>query len=146
MTYEGKAVQTSSADLVSGRKDGPLVDVAFEVEAAMAVPPWVQGALHTDAGQQLKSSIEGNLMGGPRYEQLFRAAGSVTVDGSERRFSGTGLRIRRQGVRKLAGFGGMPGSRRCFRAEKRSATSPIRRGRTASPRSTRATSLPATGR
>ncbi|AXO23080.1 hypothetical protein MOKP4_19440 [Mycobacterium avium subsp. hominissuis] len=106
MTYEGKAVQTSSADLVSGRKDGPLVDVAFEVEAAMAVPPWVQGALHTDAGQQLKSSIEGNLMGGPRYEQLFRAAGSVTVDGSERRFSGSGLRIRRQGVRKLAGFWG----------------------------------------
>lgn len=75
MTYEGKAVQTSSADLVSGRKDGPLVDVAFEVEAAMAVPPWVQGALHTDAGQQLKSSIEGNLMGGPAMNNSFGRPG-----------------------------------------------------------------------
>ena len=33
MTFDGKAVQTSSADLVAGRKDGPLVDLRFEVEA-----------------------------------------------------------------------------------------------------------------
>lgn len=107
MTYSGKAVQTSSADLVAGRKDGPLVDVAFHVEAKMAAPPWIQGALQPDAGKQLESSIEGDLMGGPRYEQLFRAVGSVTVDnGDEHRFTGSGLRIRRQGVRKLAGFWG----------------------------------------
>src|SRR5262249_10266875 len=49
MTYDGKAVQTSSADLVAGKKGGPLVDVHFEVEAKMAVPPWVQGALLADA-------------------------------------------------------------------------------------------------
>jgi hypothetical protein len=106
MTYDGKAVQTSSFDLVEGKKDGPLVDVGFHVEAVMAVPPWVQGAMQADAGEQLKSSIEGDLMGGPRYEQLFRASGSVTVDGREHRFAGSGLRIRRQGVRKLAGFWG----------------------------------------
>lgn len=107
MTYDGKAVQTSSEDLVAGRKDGPLVDIAFTVEAKMAVPPWVQGSLQADAGQQIKSSIEGGLMGGPRYEQLYRATGSVTIDGGDRLdFTGTGLRIRRQGVRKLAGFWG----------------------------------------
>ena len=106
MDFDGKAVQTSSFDLVAGRKDGPMVDIAFHVDATMAVPPWIQGALQIDAGERLDKSIEGNLMGGPRYEQLFRAIGSVTVDGSEQRFTGSGLRIRRQGIRKLAGFWG----------------------------------------
>src|SRR5512139_89952 len=45
MTFDGKAMQTSSFDLIEGKKDGPLVDVSFQVEATMAVPPWVQGAL-----------------------------------------------------------------------------------------------------
>jgi hypothetical protein len=107
MTFDGKAIQTSSAELAAGTKDGPLVDVAFTVEAKMAVPPWVQGSLQPDAGKQLKTSVEGALMGGPRYEQLFRAGGSLTIDGGQTYdFTGTGLRIRRQGVRRLAGFWG----------------------------------------
>jgi hypothetical protein len=106
MSYDGKAVQTSSTDLIDGKKGGPLVDVSFHVEAKMAVPPWVQGALSAEADSRLKTSIEGNLMGGPRYEQLFRATGAVKVGDDEREFVGTGLRIRRQGVRKLAGFWG----------------------------------------
>ena len=52
MSYDGKAMQTSSADLVAGNTDGPLVDVAFHVEAKMAVPPWIQGALQRDAGDR----------------------------------------------------------------------------------------------
>ncbi|AEV76130.1 hypothetical protein MycrhN_5662 [Mycolicibacterium rhodesiae NBB3] len=106
MTFDGRAVATSSADLVAGRKDGPLVDLRFEVEAKMAVPPWVQGALQPEAGNQLKTSIVGDLMGGPRYEQLYRATGRVQVAGEEHSFTGSGLRIRRQGVRKLDGFWG----------------------------------------
>jgi hypothetical protein len=106
MTFDGQAVQTSSADLAQGRKDGPLVDVRFEVEAKLSVPPWVQGALQPDADSRLKTSIEGDLMGGPRYEQLFRATGSVRVGQNEHTFTGSGLRIRRQGVRRLEGFWG----------------------------------------
>ncbi len=106
MTFDGQAVQTSSADLADGRKDGPLVDLQFEVEAKLAVPPWVQGALQADASSALKTSIEGDLMGGPRYEQLFRATGAVRVGGAEHAFTGSGLRIRRQGVRRLEGFWG----------------------------------------
>jgi hypothetical protein len=107
MTYDGKAVQTSSADLVAGIKGGPLVDVSFHVEAVMVVPPWVQGALQADADSQLKTSIEGDLMGGPRYEQLYRASGGISIDGGQEiPLRGSGLRIRRQGVRKLAGFWG----------------------------------------
>ena len=45
-------------------------------------------------------------MGGPRYEQLFRATGAVRVAGTEHAFTGSGLRIRRQGVRRLEGFWG----------------------------------------
>ena len=106
MTFDGKAVATSSADLAAARKDGPLVDLRFEVEATLAVPPWVQGALQADAASALETSVEGDLMGGDRYEQLFRATGSVRVGGEEHAFTGTGLRIRRQGVRRLEGFWG----------------------------------------
>ena len=45
MSYDGPAVQTSSADLVAGRTDGPTVDISFHVDATMAVPPWVHTAL-----------------------------------------------------------------------------------------------------
>jgi hypothetical protein len=106
MTFDGQAMQTSSADLVEGRKTGPLVDVKFDVEAVLAVPPWVQGALDAESSEQLKTSLVGDLMGGPRYEQLFRATGSLDVGGEHRSFTGSGLRIRRQGVRKLEGFWG----------------------------------------
>jgi prepilin-type processing-associated H-X9-DG protein len=106
MAFDGQAVETSSAELAAGRKDGPLVDLRFEVEATMAVPPWVQGALQADAASRLTTSIEGDLMGGPRYEQLFRATGTVEVAGDTHAFFGSGLRIRRQGVRRLEGFWG----------------------------------------
>jgi prepilin-type processing-associated H-X9-DG protein len=106
VSFIGQAVQTSSADLAAGRKDGPLVDLRFEVEATMAVPPWVQGALQADADSALKASIVGDLMGGPRYEQLFRATASVAVGDAQYSFAGSGLRIRRQGVRRLEGFWG----------------------------------------
>lgn len=46
------------------------------------------------------------MMGGPRYEQLFRATGSMEVAGRRQDFSGSELRIRRQGVRRLEGFWG----------------------------------------
>src|SRR5215468_4773913 len=107
MTFDGPAVQTSSSDLAEGRKAGPLVDVRFEVEAEMAVPPWVQGALDAGARDALASSIQGDLMGrGERWEQLFRCTGFVRSGGDEHRFSGSGLRIKRQGIRRLAGFWG----------------------------------------
>jgi len=107
VSFDGQAVQTSSADLVKGTRDGPLVDVAFEVETTMVVPPWVQGALLPEAGERLATSVEGGLMGGDRYEQLFTAEGRLTIGGGEEhRFNGRGLRIRRQGVRRLTGFWG----------------------------------------
>ncbi len=106
MTFEGQAVQTSTYDLVEGKKDGPLVDVRFSVEATLAAPPWIQGSLLPEARAVIEGSVEGDLMGGPRYEQLFRAAGSIVTPEGEHEFTGSGLRIRRQGVRRLAEFRG----------------------------------------
>jgi hypothetical protein len=42
----------------------------------------------------------------PRFEQLCRAKGSLTIDGAKRDFSAQVLRIKRQGVRKFEGFWG----------------------------------------
>ena len=106
LEFDGRAVATSSAALVAGVADGPLVDLAFRVRATMAAPPWIQGTMRPEADESLRTSIVGDLMGGPRYEQLFRATGSLRVDGAEHPFTGTGLRIRRQGVRRLEGFWG----------------------------------------
>ena len=107
MTFDGKAVQTSSADLAAGRKDGPLVDCAFEVEAKMAVPPWVQGALQAGCGSQIEDLHRGR----PDGRRPLRAAASRHRLGAaravtEHAFTGSGLRIRRQGVRRLEGFWG----------------------------------------
>jgi hypothetical protein len=105
-SFQGTAVRTSTRRLMGGGHDGPRVDLEISVEARAAVPPWIQGALLPDAGEKLSSGIEKGLMGGPRYEQLFRATGTVRVEGEEHTFTGSGLRIRRQGVRQLEGFWG----------------------------------------
>src|SRR4029078_7780741 len=89
-----------------GRQDGPLVELEFNVEATPAVPPWIQGELLPDAKEKLASGVEKGLMGGPRFEQLVRATGTVSVEGEDHTFTGSGLRIRRQGVRSLEGFWG----------------------------------------
>jgi hypothetical protein len=104
--FDGAAIETSADALIAGRVEGPSVDLAFTVEATMAVPPWIQGTLFPEAAEMLATSIEGKLMGGPRFEQLFRATGSVRVGKEERTFTGSGLRIRRQGIRDVTEFWG----------------------------------------
>jgi hypothetical protein len=107
--YEGTALDTTVADQAARTVDrSRTVDVAFHVEAEMAVPPWIQGTMG-DAAKEMMSgdTTEASFMGGWRFEQLFRGSGSFRV-GSEREqtFSCTGLRIFRQGVRDTSGFWG----------------------------------------
>lgn len=86
---------------------GPLtVPVELDIEMRSAAPPWENGTLRPEAGRVLAEQEEGALMGGPRFEQLFRMTGTLTIDGQQRRLNGGGLRIRRQGVRRLARFWG----------------------------------------
>jgi hypothetical protein len=106
-SFKGSAAETTTRDLIKG--DWPTEDsgqdVEFDIEMNMAAPPWVPGTLLKEAGAILNSGVEGEFMS-PRYEQLCRVKGTLRVGDERRSFTGNGLRIRRQGVRKLEGFWG----------------------------------------
>jgi hypothetical protein len=52
------------------------------------------------------ASAGGALMGGLRYEQLCRVSGWVQVENERQIVSGTGMRVRRRGVRNMSGAPG----------------------------------------
>lgn len=105
--FKGTAIDTSFEALLRGPADTRRVELEYEVECEAAAPPWVQGTMSADAGQMMSSgTIEAEFMGGDRFEHLLRAKGRVRVDGVERTFTGGGLRVKRQGVRRFAGFWG----------------------------------------
>jgi hypothetical protein len=108
--YEGVATETSVLEQldgwIPGFSTGPEVPVAFELDLRAAAPPWESGSLLEEAALVLATQEEGDLMGGPRFEQLFRAEGVVRVGDDELPIRGGGLRVRRTGVRRLATFWG----------------------------------------
>ncbi len=72
------------------RSDGAAVRAVLRIvlDSNMALPPWVQGSL----------GPEGHFNPGEhRFEQLFRATGTLSLDGVEAPFVGGGLRIHRRG-------------------------------------------------
>lgn len=71
-----------------------------------AVPPWANGGLLPEARRVMEKQDEGALIGGPRFEQLARARGTVAIGDVEHRIDGGALRIRRQGIRRLGTFRG----------------------------------------
>lgn len=84
------------------------IPVRFDVELEMVTPAWVQDFSPAKVAQMSEEeAAEAAFMGiGWRFEHLFRARGTFHLDGEEREFRGTGLRIKRQSVRPLAGFRG----------------------------------------
>jgi hypothetical protein len=61
----------------------------------------VMGGMSAEAARDMNSGEAGKLMGGLRYEQLCRVEGTVRVDDVEYRVTGTGMRVRRRGVRTM---------------------------------------------
>jgi hypothetical protein len=108
LRLEGDAMETTvEAQMAGKRPENPTrVPVELELDIRSAVPPWENGALVPEAARVLEEQEEGALMGGPRFEQLFRATGTFRVDGETRDVNGGGLRVRRQGIRRLARFWG----------------------------------------
>ncbi len=105
----GEAVETSVQAQIEGwmpGTDGPRQPVDLEVEVRSVVPAVEWGTLREEAGRVLATQEEGDLMGGPRYEQLFRAIGHLKVGNEDFELNGGGLRIRRQGIRRMAAFRG----------------------------------------
>ena len=107
LTFDGQAV----ADVIGRSGRGPQGRAAgrrlrFEVEATIAVPPWVQGALQADADVATGDVGRGRPDGRPPLRAAVPGDGLAHVGGEEHTFTGSGLRIRRQGVRRLEGFWG----------------------------------------
>ena len=80
----------------SAAVDYHRVPVSFEIDTEMGAPAWIQGAF-TEGGLGPVAAF----IGGERYEQLFRAAGRLTVGGETISMSGFGNRTHRLGRRDL---------------------------------------------
>ena len=112
MHFDGLAVEsTVEAQMAGKRADREpdaeaTVPVAIDIDIVSAVPPWENGALLPEAKRVLDEQDEGALMGGPRFEQLSRATGTLRVGDREHRIDGGALRVRRQGIRRLGTFRG----------------------------------------
>jgi hypothetical protein len=108
MRFDGLAHASSADDQIAGRfpEGEPTVPVEIDVDIVAAAPPWENGAMLPEAKRVLDEQDEGALMGGPRYEQLSRANGTVRVGDDEHTIDGGALRIRRRGIRRLGTFRG----------------------------------------
>lgn len=99
--FDGTAEQTTSIAQMNGERGGEPVDLAFHFDAEMAAPPWLMGGMTAEMAQKMISGDAGALMGGLRYEQLCRLEGQVKIGRQEYSIFGTGMRVRRQGVRNM---------------------------------------------
>lgn len=101
MEFAGQAFSSTTAKQMAGEADGEPVNVALRFDAEMAAPPWLMGGMTAEAARAMTSGDGGALMGGIRYEQLCRIRGYIHIDGEQHTVSGTGMRVRRQGVRNM---------------------------------------------
>jgi hypothetical protein len=101
MEFDGTALQSTTVAQMAGDRDGTPVPLSFRFEAEMAAPPWLMGGLTAEAAQKMNSGDASALMGGVRYEQLCRVNGMACIAGKEHSIAGTGMRVRRQGVRRM---------------------------------------------
>lgn len=102
LEFEGMASRTATEAEVAGIQDQIPVALSFQLEAEMAAPPWLMGRLTPEAAAQFLKGDVSALMGGVRYEQLCRVRGAIIYDGVTHMVDGTGMRVRRQGVRNMA--------------------------------------------
>jgi hypothetical protein len=104
--FEGPVARTSAQEILENPDftEKQWATVSFEIDMQMAAIPWEPGSILPEAAEALGGK-QGDYMS-PRYEQLFRATGVLSIDEEERSFKANGLRIRRTGFRAFAGFWG----------------------------------------
>lgn len=104
--FSGPVAETSAQEILDNPDfaETTWADVSFDIDMHMAVQPWQPGTMLPEAAEALGGK-QGDFMS-PRYEQLFRCEGTLTIDGETRTFKANGLRIRRTGFRAFAGFEG----------------------------------------
>lgn len=109
MTFDGPAIDGHVSQQIAGTfRNNQTTDVRLDVEMVMATPAWIQDNTPEAVAKLSEAErIEAANMGiGWRFEHLFRATGTLRIDGKVLPFKGQGLRIKRQSVRPLAGFRG----------------------------------------
>ncbi len=109
MTYDGSARDGTSTDQIKGTyPKTPTMPVKFDVELDMVTPAWVHDYSPEKVAKMSRAEAisAGNMGLGWRYEHLFRATGTFEVDGVVQEFKGTGVHVKRQSVRPMAGFHG----------------------------------------
>ena len=110
VTFDGSVVEGQVAQQIAGETldSGKRLPLRFEVELDMATPGWVQDNSPDKVAKMTPAeAADAASMGiGWRIEHLFRARGTLDVDGASRDFKANGLRIKRQSVRPLAQFRG----------------------------------------
>lgn len=95
-TYNATAQPTTAAEMRQGLlRHMPVVPVAFDIEATMALEPWVVGSYSEGERREWAR----RFTGGDRYEQLLRAKGTVRTRDGEIKVEGFGMRTHRVGVR-----------------------------------------------
>lgn len=113
-SFDGECVATTTIDQMNGADHGADLrkeHLEIEIEMDMAVPPWVPTS-HLEPGVRAmltEDEIVYTHEWGDchRQEQLFTAKGRLKIGQDEEYFfTGTGLRIRRQNIFKLAEFTG----------------------------------------
>lgn len=117
MTFDGTARDTTVADQIAGNDDsGSRIPLKYEIEMEMVAPSWVQdNSPEKVALMSPREQADAKSMGiGWRLEQVFRASGTLTVDGETRSFRAVGNRIKRQSVRPLDAFRGHVWQAACF--------------------------------
>jgi hypothetical protein len=105
VSYHGTAIDTTAEALARNDLDAPRINVDIEVHLTCAAPPWVPGTLNEAAAEVFHQGFAGAFIS-PRYEQLCTTQGTVRAGDDEWSFTGTGLRIHRQGPRDTGGFWG----------------------------------------
>ncbi len=104
--FDGDAAEITADDLIRTPYPEETVKrrVQFEINMTMAVPPWQAGDMLPKAAKS--DFAKSSTFISPRYEQLFRCEGRMTIGDEHFELKGQGLRIRRQGLRQFADFPG----------------------------------------
>ncbi|MDO7843621.1 hypothetical protein [Sphingomonas immobilis] len=103
MRFDGTAYETTIDRQVAGDIGGPTRHVRITIDTQSACPPWTPGEQTTDNA----TALAVGAVGGHRHEQLFRCSGRLAIEGDAAiDFNGSGLRIRRTGVRDIGAFPG----------------------------------------
>jgi hypothetical protein len=100
VTFDGVATRSSPEALRTGEaREGHRELLRFDLELTMKGPVW---DAHASAGSKHGGgSMEEQVWAKDHYQQLYTAAGTITIDGETKAFSGTGVRDHSRGQRGL---------------------------------------------